>query len=406
MKSKYYLIITTVVFAATTNVSAQGLLNKLKDKAKQEVNEVEKKTSPQNEQSKSKLSANVTRTVVVTLNPDEAFDYSENCIDLGSSLNQISFILNKRSANGTQCFSYKNGTRTPVTCPNADSNCGGTMQCNQYKLKEVSLTSDEGKKYLVAKTETHQMEVPAISDQQMKTMAAYMTKEQLEEAKKQLAEAAKQSKGQTYETPVNTTINFNGKQYGPFKQVSQFFLTPDAKNFYAVVTEDSKDGMALTYQMVTSASTATLSSPGLSPPSLCFVAPDQSEFGMYVMTNDQKFVILTSSNKTYTMSQEQVSGVWFEGNHVIALTTNYVWTKVYRDGQLIKTFNEGSHDPCNIFVTPDSKITEIKDNVISFADGDYFKFPLKVTLINSGGKTYFKWLALEDREVVVYQKPN
>jgi len=56
-------------------------------------------------------------------------------------------------------------------------------------------------------------------------------------------------------------------------------------------------------------------------------------------------------------------------------------------------------------VTPDGKITEIKDNTISFGDGDYFQFPLKVALINSGGKTYFKWLALEDREIVVYQKP-
>ena len=398
------MIIVAAAFATATNVSAQGLLNKFKDKAKQEVNKIEN-TSTQNEKPKNKLSANVTRTVVVTLSADETFDYSENCIDFGSSLNQVSFIVNKRTSNGTQCFSYKNGSRTPVTCPNADTNCGGTMQCNQYKLLDVSLTSDEGKKYVVTKTETHSVATPAISDEQMKQMSAYMTKEQLETVKKQMAEAAKQTQGKTYETPVNSSISFKGKQYGPFKQVSQFFLTPEGKNFYAVVTEDSKGEMTLAYRMISSASSSTLSAPGLAPPSLCFAAPDQSEFGMYVMDNDQKFVILTSSGKTYSMGQEQVSAVWYAGNHVIALTTNYAWTKVYRDGQLLQTFNDGSHDPCNLFVTPDGKITEIKDNTISFGDGDYFQFPLKVALINSGGKTYFKWLALEDREIVVYQKP-
>lgn len=404
MKTKCPIIIAAIVLAIAANASAQGLLNKLKDKAKQEVNKIESPSTPK-EQSKNKLSANVTRTVVVTLSADETFDYSENCIDLGSSLNQVSFIVNKRSGNGTQCFSYKNGTRTPVTCPNTDTNCGGTMQCNQYKLRDVSLTSDEGKKYVITKTETHSIATPAISDEQMKQMSAYMTKEQMETVKKQMAEAAQQTQGKSYETPVNSTISFNGKQYVPFKQVSQFFLTPDGKNFYAVITEDSKDGMTLAYRMITSASASTLLAPGLAPPALCFVAPDQSEFGMYAMTNEQKFVIITSSGKTYSMGQEQSAGIWYASNHVIALTTDYTSTKVYRDGQLLQTFNDGSHDPCKIFVSPDGKISEIKDNVISFADGDYFQFPLKVTLVSNGGKSQFKWLALEDREIVVYQKP-
>jgi len=71
-----------------------------------------------------------------------------------------------------------------------------------------------------------------------------------------MAEAAKQTQGKTYETPVNSSISFNGKQYGPFKQVSQFFLTPEGKNFYAVVTEDSKGGMTLAYRMISSASSS------------------------------------------------------------------------------------------------------------------------------------------------------
>src|SRR5260221_6372693 len=117
MKTNCSMIIVAAAIATATNVSARGLLSKLKDRAKQEVSKIEN-TSTQNEKPKNKLSANVTRTVVITLSADETFDYSENCIDLGSSLNQVSFIVNKRTSNGTQCFSYKTGSRTLVACPN------------------------------------------------------------------------------------------------------------------------------------------------------------------------------------------------------------------------------------------------------------------------------------------------
>ena len=77
------------------------------------------------------------------------------------------------------------------------------------------------------------------------------------------------------------------------------------------------------------------------------------------------------------------------------------------DGQVIKTLEPNTTiDPCNLYVGADGKsVTEIKDNIISFADGDRFEYPLKIALVNSGGKMYFKWLALENQEVVIYQKP-
>src|SRR5579872_296216 len=97
---KRILTSTLIVILCVSFSSAQNLLNKLKDKAKQEVNKLENGTSSKSTQSnKSKLSSNVTRTVAVSLNADEVFDYSENCIDLGTSFSQISFIVNKRVGN-------------------------------------------------------------------------------------------------------------------------------------------------------------------------------------------------------------------------------------------------------------------------------------------------------------------
>lgn len=62
----------------------------------------------------NKLSANVTRSVVVTLREGERFDYRENCIDLGFSINQIEFVV--KDKNG-KCVSYKNGIRSAIPCP-------------------------------------------------------------------------------------------------------------------------------------------------------------------------------------------------------------------------------------------------------------------------------------------------
>jgi len=119
----------------------------------------------------------------------------------------------------------------------------------------------------------------------------------------------------------------------------------------------------------------------------------------------QKYVVTTSTGKTYETSfTSGFNGVWFSamGNHVAFLSQN----QLYLDGQIIKTFNEGSPKACDLFVNSDGKgATQIKNNTISFSDGDYFEYPLKVAIVYVGGKPYYKWMALENKEVVVYQKP-
>jgi len=96
---------------------------------------------------------------------------------------------------------------------------------------------------------------------------------------------------------------------------------------------------------------------------------------------------------------------WFSaiGNHVLYLSQN----QLYRDGQGIKTLPMAPMlNLATCLWPPMGKgVTVIKDNTVSFADGDYFEYPLKISIVNSGGKPYYKWLALENKEVVVYQKP-
>ena len=405
MKKKYPFFLMAVLF--TTFSYSQGLLNKLKNKANQEVNKLDKGSTSSTEGSqpnKNKLSPNVTRSVVVKLGIDEIFDYSENCIDLGASLDQISFILSKQNGNSLQCYAYKNGTRTPVACPTGNnSGCQTSLQCSYSELKEIQVNEEEFKKYVSTETDSHTLQAPTISDQQMKMMAAYMTPAQIDELKKNMAEAQKQN-GQTYSTVKSNTITFNGKKYGPYKLVSKFYLTPDGRNFYAIAGEN-KDPKSSQIQnkMITSASARTITLGDYDSPLSCFASHDNAEFG-YVGFG-QKYVVTVSSGKTYEVPiTSGFGGAWFSatGNHVFFLSQ----TQLYADGQVIKTFGHDEYPKaCDLFVSSDGKgVTVIKDNKVSFADGDYFEYPLKIAIVNAAGKPYYKWLALENKEVVVYQK--
>ncbi|GHN00145.1 hypothetical protein WSM22_16340 [Cytophagales bacterium WSM2-2] len=381
---------------------SQGVLNKLKQEATKEANKiVSPSSSTSTAQSKNKLSANVTRTVVVNLKEGEVFDYSENCIDLGASINQVSFIVTKGNGNTAQCFSYKNGVRTPVACPTSNSSCGSELQCSYNKLMNLSLDGDEIKKYVSNKTEDHKMPQATLTDEQLKAMSAYMSKEQLEAVKKQMAEAQKQTAGQTYSTVLSSSINFNGKTYGPYKQISQFYLTSDKKTFYAVVQEGTQG-----FKVVTSASALALTLPGLMPPLSCLASPDNSEFAVTSLNTEGKYDIITSSGKKYPVTEMGwFGGAWYSaaGNHMLMLMKS----QLYFDGHVIKTFEDGSsQEPCNLYVSNDGKgVTIVKNNTLSFSDGDYFEYPLKIAVVNSAGKSYFKWMALENQEVVIYQKP-
>jgi hypothetical protein len=413
MKRKYLFFIISVLFTPFSD--AQGLLNKLKNKANQEVNKLEKgaTSSPQGQGSQPnhhKLSANVTRSVLVKLNADEIFDYSENCIDLGAALNQISFIVTKRVGSNTQCYAYRNGTRTSVACPTgSNSRCQTSLQCSYSALRELEMNGDEFKKYVANETESHTIQQPTITDQQMKMMAAYMTPVQLEEVKKNLAEAQKQTANQSYSTIKSSTITHNGKKFGPFQQVVKFCLTADGGNFYAIVGERKEGNSAqMQNKMITSSSDKTIALADFDTPLSCLASSDNSDFGYVAMgTAGQKYLITTSSGKAYDMPLSGgFGGAWFSdtGNHLIYLSQS----QLYRDGQVIKTFTDNVYvKACDLFVSSDGTgVTIIKDNIVSFADGDHFEYPLKIIITTLNGKSYYKWLALENQEVVVYEKPN
>lgn len=405
MKTKSFFIIAAMTLSIAQALG-QGLLNKVKNKATQEINKLEQGAASNSSanSTRNKLSGNVTRTVAVNLREGESFNYSESCIDLGATINQISFIVNTGFGDKQQCFSYRNGTRTPVPCP-TNTDCSTSLQCSYNKLRQIELESDEAKKYIVNETETHQVAQPTISDQQLKMMSAYMTKEQIEQMKKQLADAQKQTANQTYSTIKSRTIQFNGKTYGPFSQLSQFYLSVDNKNFYATTLEIDQ-AMNYTYKVITSAVGATIAISGVMPPMSCIASGDNSEFAAVVANNEGQYRILTSRGMTIEVPDiTNFQGAWYStiGSHLMILSKN----NLSYDGHVIKTFEGNSSvDPCSLYVGADGKgVTSIKDNIISFADGDRFEYPLKIALIDSGGKMYFKWLALENQSVVIYQKP-
>jgi hypothetical protein len=262
----------------------------------------------------------------------------------------------------------------------------------------VDQSSNEIKKYITDKTSN--LQTPTMTDEQLKQMSAYMTKEQLEEVKKAMKQAASQS----YSMVESRTITFNGKKYGPYKMIYPFYLTADGKHFYAVISESDSQPH---YKVITSASSATISTGSMAAPLSVFAAPDNSNFAIYTLAGESEaYKVITSQAKMYRIDEPGwFHQAWFtsSGNHVIT----YVKETLSIDGNVVKTFEpNSSYDPCDLFVRSDAKgVAVVKDNSISFPDGDYFQYPLKMALVNSLGKAYLKWLALEDRQVVVYQKP-
>jgi hypothetical protein len=125
---------------------------------------------------------------------------------------------------------------------------------------------------------------------------------------------------------------------------------------------------------------------------------------MVNLTNEGKYQVITSKGKAFPVDAGYLNGIWYSSsNHLMMLSKN----QLIQDGNVIKTFDgNSSYDPCNLYVSANGKgVTVVKDNTISFADGDYFEYPLKIALATINGNTYFRWLALENREVVIYQKP-
>ncbi len=99
-----------------------------------------------------------------------------------------------------------------------------------------------------------------------------------------MAAAQNQTANQSYSTIKSSSITFNGKQYGPFKQVMKFLLSADRKNFYAIVGE-SKDPNShqLQNKMITSASAKTIPLADFDTPMACIAASDNSDFGFVVL---------------------------------------------------------------------------------------------------------------------------
>jgi len=116
-----------------------------------------------------------------------------------------------------------------------NSGCQTSLQCSYSELKEIETNSEEFKKYVTNETESHSIQQPTITDEQLKMMATYMTPAQLEEVKKSVAEVKKKTENQSYSTIKSSTITFNGKKYGPYKVMQRLFLTADHKNFFAIV---------------------------------------------------------------------------------------------------------------------------------------------------------------------------
>jgi hypothetical protein len=209
----------------------------------------------------------------------------------------------------------------------------------------------------------------------------------------------------------DNTITFKGKQFGPYDQIASFAFTKDKSKFWAVVVIEKK------YNMICSDG-RKLELLGF--PDRIIVSPDGNYAVIKCLGNmksiddaasmmvqgalDKVTIYAIDGKKFGPFSNEEFNnnGIWYPST-----CNSYFFVigqKLYRDGIYVKDFE--SINKCGFWTSSDGKrfVNVSYDNIV-FSDGEIYPYPLRVKLITEGGKTFVKWVSLDNiTDVVLYKK--
>jgi len=213
-------------------------------------------------------------------------------------------------------------------------------------------------------------------------------------------------------------VRFKGKTFGPYIMVFSARATPDgATAFYTAgdndkawfgcsdgrvvsfggipgefkFSPDGKNGAVMVEGKLTLAEMNNLTK--LPPDKLAAAMNDQEKKFLHTI-DGRSFGPFGSSF--------EASSFWY------AKSSNDLFYRVgddvFRNGA--RWFKAGSFDRCRFYPGPDGRTYAMStyENIV-FSDGKSFPSPLDVIAFERGGKTIYRWIALEDdKKIVVYER--
>jgi hypothetical protein len=211
-------------------------------------------------------------------------------------------------------------------------------------------------------------------------------------------------------------VNFSGTKYGPYGQVMMLYLSMDEKSFYAV---------ALTMEMkIIFFDSKGRKTELINIPEEVLVSPDgnrayaevKGTINMFepgaaqkMMDNPEELdnpkinLFGIDGSKYGPYASDDFSDAWFIPSGQLVIYNN---NEISLDGKFL--FKSEDHiGKCDIWVSSDGKDYAWANYTdLIFSDGIKKVAPVVIELVRSAGKSYLKWIALEnEKELVFYKKP-
>jgi hypothetical protein len=212
------------------------------------------------------------------------------------------------------------------------------------------------------------------------------------------------------------SIKFQGKTYGPFGQVIMFYLSDNEQNFYAV---------ALSAEMKIfffDKNSRKVELNGL--PNEIIISPDGSkafatvkgsinpfepDAAQKMMNNPEELnnpkinLIGIDGSKYGPYTSGDYNDAWYISSGKLVIYAN---KEVSLDGKVLFK-SEDYVSKCDMWISSNGKdYAWANYENIMFSDGSKYTAPLVIKYVETGGKGFLKWIALEDaKNLAFYRKP-
>jgi hypothetical protein len=309
----------------------------------------------------------IEKKVIATLGPGETLANGESCFLLDKNPEAISFVTVVGSGSSKEYYCYgKDGKKTgPVKQPDVSY----WAECQDINLEDCIANHES----LVANPEQY---------------IDYGT----------------------------GSVNFQGKTYGPFGQMIMFYLSDNEQNFFAValsteikiffIDKNNRkvelNGMPDEIIISPDGTKAFATVKGS-------INPFEPDAAQKMMNNPEELnnpkinLIGIDGSKYGPYTAGDYSDAWFISSGKLVIYAN---EEISLDGKMLFK-SEDFISKCDIWISNNGKdYAWANYENIMFSDGSKYTAPLVIKYVETGGKGFLTWVALEDaKNLVFYKKP-
>ena len=327
------------------------------------------------------------RKVLLTLQPGERVATNESCISGSYSKEELYLVTEQ----GGKIFAYDHGQRKGPFNSYADA-----------KIKNCDDNNDNN--------------CAAYQTPQIQNMEDYLG----------------------YSDDGGMVVKFNGKQYGPYRMISNFYVSPDKTWFVAVTINTEMKYAMLANDGVSRPLDGTVKYLQVNASGKKYlvvtvksiddeIAAEYSKIDFSKMNNDQMMAIVNKMDEKKKNAGPPEMFIYSNGgkkfgpfpagsvnsnNPSFPKTGGENWVMII-DGDLYINGTKTAHlddeygiSNCDLWLSPDGKRYALSNyQKIIFSDGKEYPAPLKIDIENSGSGVVFKWISLEnEKDIVAYSK--